>query len=134
MPGEPSPETATMFASSDPPISSSLQGIVFKKSQGNNFVHADGRTVTCAISSRLRKVLVYPTAAPTSLHHRVQEVKDIQAVDPVAVGDVVRFTDGGHDTGLITEVLPRKNELVRRSAVPMPGAHARAQVIVGNAE
>ena len=123
-----------MFASSDPPISSTLQGIVFKKSQGNYFVHADGRTVTCAISSRLRKVLVYPTAAPTSLHHRVKEVKDIQTVDPVAVGDVVQFTDGGHDTGLITEVLPRKNELVRRSAVPMPGAHAREQVIVANVD
>lgn len=123
-----------MFSSSDPPTSSSFQGIVFKKSQGNYFVQADGRTVTCAISSRLRKVLVYPTAAPTSLHHRVQEVKNIQAVDPVAVGDVVRFADGGRDTGLITEVLPRKNKLVRRSAVPMPGAHAFEQVIVANVD
>ena len=119
-----------MFSSSDPPISATWQGIVFKKSQGNYFVRADGRMVTCAISSRLRKVLVYPTAAPTSLHHRVQEVKDIQSVDPVAVGDVVQFTDGGHDTGLITEVLPRKNELVRRS----PGAHALEQVIVANVD
>ena len=123
-----------MLSSSDPPTSSTFQGIVFKKSQGNYFVHADGRTVTCAISNRLRKVLVYPTAAPTSLHHRVREVKNIQSVDPVAVGDVVQFADAGHATGLITEVLPRKNKLVRRSAVPMPGAHAFEQVIVANVD
>lgn len=113
-----------MLSNSDQPISSTLQGIVFKKSLGHYFVRADSRTVACAISNRLRKVLVYPTAAPTSLHHRVKEVKDIPTVDPVAVGDVVKFTHGGHDTGLITGVLPRKNKLVRRSAVPRPGAHA----------
>jgi ribosome biogenesis GTPase len=123
-----------MFADSDQSNTSSLQGIVFKKSQGSYFVRADGRAVTCAISNRLRKVLVYPTAAPTSLRHRVQAVKDIQTVDPVAVGDVVRFADGGHDTGLITEVLPRRNKLVRRSAVPVPGAHAFEQVIVANVD
>ncbi len=123
-----------MFSNSDPSTSSTFQGIVFKKSQGHYFVRADGRLVTCAISNRLRKVLIYPTAAPTSLHQRVREVRDVPTIDPVAVGDVVEFTDGGHDTGLITEVLPRKNTLVRRSAAPMPGAHAHEQVIVANVD
>jgi ribosome biogenesis GTPase len=117
-----------MLSNSD--RSSLTQGTVFKKSQGNYFVRADGRTVPCAISSRLRKVLIYPTAAPTSLHHRVKEVREIQSVDPVAVGDRVRFTDAGDGSGLITEVLPRLNQLVR----PAAGAKPLEQVIVANVD
>jgi ribosome biogenesis GTPase len=116
-----------MLSNSDP---SSQQGIVFKKSQGNYFVRQNGRVVTCAISNRLRKVLIYPIAAPTSLRHRVQDVKDIKSVDPVAVGDAVLFSDGGHDTGVITEVLPRRNQLARRHAGPKP----LEQVIVANVD
>lgn len=112
------------------PDSASQQGIVFKKSQGNYFVRTERGLVTCAISSRLRKVLIYPTAAPTSLHHRVKEVRDIKSVDPVAVGDTVRFTDGGNQTGLITEVLPRRNQLARLHAGPKP----LEQVIVANVD
>jgi ribosome biogenesis GTPase len=41
------------------------------------------------------------------------EVKDLDTVDPVAVGDVVRFIDAGDGTGLITEILPRRNKLSR---------------------
>ncbi len=108
------------------------QGLVFKKSQGNYFVRAEGprRAVVCAISSRLRKVLIYPTAAPTSLHHRVQAVREIRSVDPVAVGDLVRFTQAGDGSGLITEVLPRRNQLARRAA----GAKPLEQVIVANVD
>ena len=108
----------------------SLQGLVVKKSQGNYFVRTEQGLMMCAISSRLRKVLIYPIAAPTSLHHRVKEVKDIKSVDPVAVGDVVRFTDGGHNTGLITEVLPRRNHLARQHS----GSKPLEQVIVANVD
>jgi len=119
-----------MFSNSDPSTPSAFQGIVFKKSQGHYFVRAAGRLVTCAISSRLRKVLVYPTAAPTSLHHRVKEVKEIKAVDPVAIGDVVCFADAGGGSGLITEVLPRRNRLAR----PAAGDKPLEQVIVANVD
>lgn len=37
-------------------------------------------------------------------------------VDPVAVGDEVRFIDAGDATGMITEVLPRRNKLSRQEA------------------
>jgi ribosome biogenesis GTPase len=103
-------------------------------------VRAGTRTLPCATSNRLRKVLIYPTAAPTSLHHRVQEVREIQQVDPVAIGDQVRFTDSGDGTGYITEVLPRRNALTRRAALDhgSGGRTARAgmreQVIVANAD
>jgi ribosome biogenesis GTPase len=106
------------------------QGTVVKKSQGTYFVRAGGRVVTCASSSRLRKNLIYPIAAPTSLHHRVKEVKDIGAVDPIAVGDQVTFQHAGDGTGLITAVLPRRNQLAR----PAAGNKPLEQVIVANVD
>lgn len=54
--------------------------------------------------------------------------------DPVAIGDVVRWSASGPDTGQIVEVLPRRNQLARRSAVPMPTAHAHRQIIAANVD
>lgn len=107
-------------------------GVVYKKAIGNYTVRFDGRLVTCAISSRLRKELVYPTADPGSLSHIVRDVKKIQTIDPVAVGDEVVFVDEQDGTGLILEVLPRRSRLVRRSAIPMVDKHPFEQVIVAN--
>jgi ribosome biogenesis GTPase / thiamine phosphate phosphatase len=106
------------------------QGTVVKKSQGAYFVRSAGRVIACASSSRLRKNLIYPTAAPTSLHHRVQAVADIGAVDPIAVGDLVTFNHAGDGTGLITGVLPRRNQLAR----PAAGDRPLEQVIVANVD
>jgi ribosome biogenesis GTPase len=103
-------------------------GTVCRMALGRYQVVAGDRLVNCAISSLLRKQLVYPIADPTSLRHRVVEVKEIRQLDPVAVGDVVRFVDRGNDEGLITAVLPRKNKLARRAAGPKP----LEQVIVAN--
>ena len=106
-------------------------GMVFKKSQGHYVVEADGKTIVCSISSRLRKELIYPTSSPFSgTLRRVRSVEDIREVDPVAVGDMVCFVDAGNDTGMIVEVLPRKNKLVRSAA----GGKAREQVIVANVD
>lgn len=105
-------------------------GTVFRKSQGTYWVHADGRSIPCAISSRLRKVLIYPIADSSSLHARVQHVEDIRMVDPVAIGDIVRFSDAGDGTGMILEVVDRSNALVRRAAGPKP----IEQVIVANVD
>lgn len=105
-------------------------GLVVKKSQGTYFVRSAGQVVTCASSNRLRKNLIYPTAAPTSLHHRVKEVKGIEAVDPIAVGDRVMFNHAGDGTGLITAVLPRRNHLAR----PAAGDKPLEQVIVANVD
>lgn len=99
----------------------SYQGVVFKKLLGQYTVQANGQTIVCSISSRLRKELVYPTAdAASNPHQRVQSVEDIKLVDPVAIGDVVQFIEAGDGTGVIKEVLPRKNKLVRYAAGPKP--------------
>ena len=107
-------------------------GIVFKKTIGYYDVHTNGRVIPCSLSNKLRKQLIYPIADPNSLPHRVVKVKAIEHVDPVAVGDEVRFIDAQDGTGLIVEVLPRRNYLSRKTAVPMPTAHAFEQVFVAN--
>lgn len=126
-----------------------LTGTVYRKSRGLYGVRADGNAnarasdsplldsgraialgqlVECELSSRLRKHLEYPTAVPTSLARRVRVVHDIRVVDPVAVGDRVHFVSAGDGTGLIVEVLPRRNQLVRRD----PGPKVLEQVIAAN--
>jgi ribosome biogenesis GTPase len=106
------------------------QGTVYKKSVGHYWVRVADRTVVCAISNKLRKELVFPIADPSSLRRRVVAVKEIRQVDPVAIGDAVRFRDAGDGTGMITEVLPRRNSLARRAA----GAQPLEQVIVANVD
>ena len=54
--------------------------------------------------------------------------------DPVAIGDIVRWIEIGPDTGQIVEVLPRRNQLARRSAAPMPSAHAHEHIIAANVD
>jgi ribosome biogenesis GTPase / thiamine phosphate phosphatase len=106
------------------------QGTVLKKAIGSYFVQEDGKLVTCSISSKLRRKLLFPSADPSSIRPHVVGVKDIDTVDPVAVGDRVRFIDAQDGTGLITEVLPRKSKLVRKN----PGRKALEQVIVANVD
>jgi ribosome biogenesis GTPase len=110
------------------------QGVVYKKNIGWYQVHSDGETIACSLSSQLRKELVYPTADPGSLPHRVRQVKEIKHVDPAAIGDRVAYLDAHDGTGLIVQVLPRRNWLSRRTSVPMPSAHAFEQVIVANVD
>lgn len=112
-------------------------GVVYKKIIGNYLVHTDGRTLSCELSTRLRKKLIYPTADPASLHHRVQKVVALEHMDPLAVGDEVRYILVDSGKGLIVELLPRRNKLTRRSAVPKPlahGAHPFEQIIVANVD
>ena len=71
------------------------QGVVFRKYLGHYTVHTEERDIDCVLSSRLRKQLIYPTADPSSLRHRVQQVREIEHVDPVAIGNSVIFTDRG---------------------------------------
>ena len=122
-------------------------GMVFKKSQGHYDVEADGTTIDCELSNTLRKQLIYPISAgckhpPTdpvgcsrcrpggTVHRRVQSVADIREQDPIAVGDLVRFMQADEGHGIITDVLPRRNQLVRRAA----GKKPIKQVIVANAD
>lgn len=106
------------------------EGTVYKKTLGHYFVDIEGETVVCSISSRLRKELIYPIADASSVRQRVVDVEDLAVVDPVAVGDRVRFLDNGDGSGMIVDVLPRRTQLVRRA----PGPKPLEQVIVANVD
>lgn len=109
-------------------------GVVFRKTLGHYTVHTSGRELDCTLSSLLHKDLIYSTADPSSMRTRVQAVRDLDHVDPIAIGDRVRYVDAGTGRGLITEVLPRHSEFSRSGPVPAPGRHAFEQVIAANAD
>jgi ribosome biogenesis GTPase len=98
-----------------PSDSTLLTGTVIRKNRGQYIVQAGPQFITCSASNRLYKKLIYPTADLSSNpHHRVQHVEDINEVDPVAIGDRVEILPGTDHTGLIQEVLPRRNQLSRK--------------------
>lgn len=107
-------------------------GVVYKKNIGSALVQDQGRAILCNISNRLRKQLIYNQSDAGSGHHTVRQVKTLEHNDPIAVGDRVRYMEAGDNRGLIVEVLPRRSQMTRRSAVPMPGANPFEQVIVAN--
>lgn len=108
------------------------RGVVYRKNLGHYHVHAGKRELDCVLSSRLRKELIYPTADPSSRRSRVQEVREIEHVDPVAVGDEVCFVEAGDGMGMVVDVLPRRNKLTRPA--PVPGQRVFEQVIVSNVD
>ncbi len=114
----------------DKRVRAAAQGTVFRKGLGQYDVRCAGGPVACSLSSKLRKELVYPEPDPSSRRRRVVDVKRIEAVDPVAIGDTVSFVDSGDGTGMITAVLPRRNQFSRTAPKPPP----REQVIVANAD
>jgi ribosome biogenesis GTPase len=107
-------------------------GVVYKKNIGSAVVHANGRVIVCSLSNRLRKLLIYDESDGGSGHRTVRQVKSLARGDPLAVGDRVRFVRAGEAQGMIIEVLPRRSQMARRSAVPMPDARPFEQVIVAN--
>jgi ribosome biogenesis GTPase / thiamine phosphate phosphatase len=107
-------------------------GVVFRKRLGHYTVQAHGREIECVLSSLLHKQLIYSTADPTSMPKRVQEVREIDHVDPIAIGDRVHYVEAGDDHGMIVELLPRSSKLSRPATVP--GQRVFEQVIVSNAD
>lgn len=88
-------------------------GIITRKTTGLYIVESREGMLDCTLSARLRREA---------------------ACDPIAVGDVVKLGPGIENCPQILAVLPRRNQLSRRSAVPMPGAHANEQVIAANVD
>ena len=104
------------------------QGTIIRQHLAHYIVQTQDRVVTCALSSRLRKQLQYPEAAAGSRRQRVQSVRRLKVIDPVAIGDIVVFDDGDNDTGLIREVLPRRNKISRRAS----GESGKEQLLAAN--
>ena len=114
------------------------QGIVVKKTLRKYTVRsAGGSPIECGLAGNLSKRLMYSTANPTSMRKRVLEVKEIDTVDPVAVGDEVSFDLAGDGSGVITAIQPRKNKLSRPATDgnrEFKKSGPREQVIVANVD
>ncbi len=110
------------------------EGVVYRKTQGSYSVQSGSQIAECAISSKLRKHLEQwmGISASTNVRRQIKAVHDIREVDPVAIGDRVRYQPGNGDgsAGLIVEVLERRNRLSRLS----PGPRPVEQVIVANVD
>ncbi len=59
-------------------------------------------------------------------------MREVEHVDPVAIGDRVRYVEAGQGSGMIVEILPRNSRLSRPA--PVPGQRVFEQVIVSNAD
>ena len=103
-------------------------GHVIKKQRGEYTVFFGNREYECTIRSRLRKNLVYPLSRQR--RQSVDRIKSIEQVDPVAIGDIVRFNIVDESTckGVIEKVEERNNQLSRRA----PGPKPRESVICAN--
>jgi ribosome biogenesis GTPase len=113
-------------------------GIVVKKMLGKYTVRsAGGNPIECVLVGNLRKQLMFSIADPSSMPKRVLDVKELDTVDPVAVGDVVAFNLAEDGSGVITEIRPRRNKLSRPAtdgARQFKKSKPREQVIVANVD
>ncbi len=108
------------------------RGVVYKKTTGRYHVHAGKRVLPCVLSSRLGKRSLYREVEINSSRPVSQKNRVSKHVDPVAIGDEVRFTEFGDGTGQILEILPRRNKLSRPATGP--GMDIFEQIIAANVD
>lgn len=112
-------------------------GIVYKKTGASYTVQINGRSLPSTLSARLyrpAKISAKPAAKRTKRAARPAKRTTVAGEETcsVVVGDLVRLVEMQPGAGTILAVMPRRNKIARRSAVPMPGAHPFEQVIAAN--
>jgi ribosome biogenesis GTPase / thiamine phosphate phosphatase len=104
------------------------QGIVCKKLKGFVLIDTGGETIRCKFP-----LLTHPNHLSGERREKKNKGKGAPIQDTntemIAVGDRVVCREGQ-----VISILPRCNQLSRRTAVPMPGAHANEQVIAANVD
>ena len=131
-PGDPNHALGVEIAPEKAHQGTPLQGKVYKVNLGEYTVRVGDNMIPCTLSSRLRALEENDNLSPHSGRRGERKPKSKKHINPLVVGDRVRVISSGVGRGEIVERLPRRNHLARRSAVPMPGAYAREQVIAAN--
>jgi ribosome biogenesis GTPase len=113
-------------------------GVVIQKNINSYRVRLNGQVLNCSLSPHMsspsQKEHARADSGCRDKHHGPAKESIQTPADRLAVGDWVRLAPGSNGSGRIVEVLPRRNRLARRSAVPMPGAHPFEQVIAANVD
>jgi ribosome biogenesis GTPase len=107
-----------------------ISGVVTNRSSGQYTVSHDGKSTLCSLSARLWKDI--NSAHQTEASRHGSRNNSSHKTDPLAIGDCVTFIPADDRAGMIINIAPRRNWLSRRTARPMPGAHAFEQVIAAN--
>jgi ribosome biogenesis GTPase / thiamine phosphate phosphatase len=94
-------------------------GIIYQKSNALFCVYKDGFFYSCNL------------ARSSVVQSKRQGKISNNSIDPV-VGDYVTLLESEAGSGLITRILPRRNQISRRAPLPNHGAHAFEQVIAAN--
>ena len=102
-------------------------GVVINKSNSHYTVYHDGEITICGLSTKLWKTLVQPEANKRDVREAHSSL-----ITSIAIGDQVTFVTTNNGEGTLVSLSPRQNCLVRRSARPMPSAHAVEQPIAAN--
>jgi ribosome biogenesis GTPase len=107
-------------------------GVVLKKTVGVYTVYHGEQVIECELSSGLRKSWDDGKSGRSGKGGLKNQKR--QPPDPVAVGDRVRLNVREAGRAQILDIMPRRNHLSRRSAVPMPSAVPFEQVIAANVD
>lgn len=112
-----------------------IEGILYKRAAHLYYVRADGHTIPCTLSTRFGKdngQQSHKSKKKAASHKNNRNDRIPYNPDPLITGDRVQISINPDGTGSIVTQLERRNTLYRRSAAPMPGAHAGRQLIAAN--
>lgn len=102
-------------------------GVISRKTGSGYMLLAGDRSLNAVLPASLRRDFDKSTRG----RHQLGKAID---VDPLAVGDEVRFENIPGGIARIVEVLPRRTILSRRGAQAMPGAQPVEQFIAANTD
>ena len=112
-----------------------IEGILYKRAAHLYTVRADGRTIACTLDTRFGKdsgQQSHKNKKKAGKPRGERNNRNVRDSEPLITGDRLNININPDGTGSIIARLERRNTLYRRSAVPMPGAHANRQLIAAN--
>ena len=103
-------------ANDSAPVTPLVEGMIVEANRGQYRVDTPDGVLLCTLRGRLRKQLLY--ARSPNLRHKVRRA-NVQARDPVAVGDRVRVLPLGGGKGIVEEIAARDSGTFTREDAMM---------------
>ncbi len=110
------------------------RGLVTRKNSAGYGVESEGRLIACSLSSRLAHPSEWVQEKSGKKRRKAKSMAGSRTVDLAVIGDQVEFIELEEGHGTIVSILPRRSQLSRRSAVPMPSTQPFEQVIAANVD